>query len=110
MADTPKPSNPFTVGGPLRLNEQLAERLLDNLEEDFELEDRQSIAFNDGFLTCLAIGPGNIPEQEWMAEVCPPDVDEEDPLIERAYRTFTSGQPVFLVTEYFPSAYRRAVP
>ena len=31
------------------------------------------------------------------------DVGEEDTLIERAYRTFTGGQPVFLVTEYFPS-------
>lgn len=38
------------------------------------------------------------------------DVDEEDTLIERVYRAFTSGQPVFLVTEYFPSAYHRAVP
>jgi chorismate-pyruvate lyase len=38
------------------------------------------------------------------------DVGETDTLIERAYRTFTGGQPVFLVTEYFPSAYRRAAP
>ena len=37
-------------------------------------------------------------------------VDAEDILIERTYRTFTSGHPVFLVTEFFPSAYRRPVP
>ena len=37
-------------------------------------------------------------------------VHAEDTLIERAYRTFTSGHPVFLVTEFFPSAYRRPIP
>ena len=37
-------------------------------------------------------------------------VHEDDTLIERTYRTFTSGQPVFLVTEFFPTAYRRPVP
>jgi chorismate-pyruvate lyase len=34
------------------------------------------------------------------------NVSEEDILIERAYRTFTSGRPVFLVSEYFPAEYR----
>lgn len=35
------------------------------------------------------------------------DLNEEDTLIERAYRTFTSGRPVFLVSEYFPAEYRQ---
>ena len=38
------------------------------------------------------------------------DVYEKDILIERAYRTFTGGRPVFLVSEYFPAAYRRPLP
>jgi chorismate-pyruvate lyase len=38
------------------------------------------------------------------------NIGEEDTLIERVYRTFTGGKPVFIVTEYFPSAYRRAMP
>jgi len=37
-------------------------------------------------------------------------VTDDQPIIERVYRTFTGGQPVFLVTEYFPAAYRRPVP
>ena len=32
---------------------------------------------------------------------------EEDTLIERAYRTFTGGRPLFLVSEYFPASIRR---
>jgi chorismate-pyruvate lyase len=38
------------------------------------------------------------------------DIEADDPLIERVYRTYTSGRPVFLVTEFFPSIYRRAIP
>jgi chorismate-pyruvate lyase len=34
----------------------------------------------------------------------------EDTLIERSYRTFISGHPVFLVTEFFPTIYPRSVP
>jgi chorismate-pyruvate lyase len=30
----------------------------------------------------------------------------EDLLIERTYRTFTGGRPIFLVSEYFPAEYR----
>jgi len=37
-------------------------------------------------------------------------VDADDLLIERTYRTFTSGRPVFLVTEFFPATYRRSLP
>ncbi len=37
-------------------------------------------------------------------------VEPENTLIERTYRTFTSGHPVFLVTEFFPRAYRQPVP
>ena len=35
------------------------------------------------------------------------DIGEEDALIERAYRTFTGGRPMFLVSEYFPAEYRQ---
>jgi len=31
---------------------------------------------------------------------------EQDMLIERTYRTFTGGRPLFLVTEFFPAEYR----
>jgi chorismate-pyruvate lyase len=34
-------------------------------------------------------------------------IHAEDILIERTYRTFTSGHPVFLVTEFFPATYRQ---
>jgi chorismate-pyruvate lyase len=37
-------------------------------------------------------------------------VHAEDILIERTYRTFTSGHPVFLVTEFFPGSYPRTLP
>jgi beta-ribofuranosylaminobenzene 5'-phosphate synthase len=30
---------------------------------------------------------------------------EDDTLIERTYRTFTNGRPVFVVSEYFPLEY-----
>ena len=38
------------------------------------------------------------------------DVCEKDIVIERAYRTFTGGRPVFLVSECFPAAYRQPLP
>jgi chorismate-pyruvate lyase len=34
------------------------------------------------------------------------NIAEDDMLIERAYRTFTGGRPIFLVSEYFPAEYR----
>jgi len=34
------------------------------------------------------------------------NVSENDILIERQYRTFTGGRPIFLVSEYFPAEYR----
>jgi chorismate-pyruvate lyase len=37
-------------------------------------------------------------------------VQAEDLLIERTYRTFVGGHPVFLVTEFFPASYRRLLP
>ena len=33
-------------------------------------------------------------------------VSADDLLIERTYRTFTGGRPIFLVSEYFPAEYR----
>jgi len=38
------------------------------------------------------------------------NVHPEAALIERAYRTFTGGHPVFLVTEFFPTAYPPLLP
>jgi chorismate-pyruvate lyase len=34
------------------------------------------------------------------------NVSCEDLLIDRTYRTFTGGRPIFLVSEYFPAEYR----
>ena len=34
------------------------------------------------------------------------NISEQDILIERTYRTFTGGRPIFLVSEYFPAEYR----
>lgn len=36
------------------------------------------------------------------------NVAADDMLIERTYRTFTGGRPIFLVSEYFPVEYRRS--
>jgi chorismate-pyruvate lyase len=37
-------------------------------------------------------------------------VDADDLIIERTYRTFMGGHPVFLVTEFFPVSYRQPLP
>lgn len=37
------------------------------------------------------------------------NIAAEDILIERTYRTFTGGRPIFLVSEYFPAEYRPSV-
>ena len=38
------------------------------------------------------------------------DLGETETLIERTYRAFAGRHPVFLVTEYFPTAYRQPLP
>lgn len=40
----------------------------------------------------------------------PLELDPDELIIERTYRTFTGGRPVFQVTEYFPTRFPRQVP